>query len=152
MTRLSLPRDTGLWVMLAPYLLGTLVLVAVPALMSAGLAFTSYDALSPPVYVGLQNFRTLAADPLTSTALFNSLFFIALAVPLRMLGALGLALLLSRPRRGAGTYRAGVYVPTVIPDIAYALIWLWIFNPLFGPVNLALEALGLPLPGWLAAT
>ena len=59
-------------------------------------------------------------------------------------GALGLALLLLRPRRGGGGYRAAVYVPTVIPDVAFALIWLWIFNPLFGPVNVALEALGLP--------
>jgi multiple sugar transport system permease protein len=71
-------------------------------------------------------------------------------VPLRILGALGLALLLHRPRRGVSGYRAAVYVPTVIPDVAYALIWLWIFNPLFGPVNIALGALGLPLPGWLA--
>ena len=136
--------------MLAPYLLGTLLLVAVPALLSAGLAFTSFDALSPPVYVGLANFRLLASDPLTATAIGNSLVFIALAVPLRILGALGLALLLNRPRRGVGGYRAAVYVPTVIPDVAFALIWLWIFNPLFGPVNIALSALGLPLPGWLA--
>jgi multiple sugar transport system permease protein len=148
--RFSLSWQGGLWLMLAPYLIGTLVLVGLPALMSAGLAFTSYDALSPPVYVGLANFRLLAADPLVTTSLLNSLFFVALAVPLRILGALGLAMLLSRPRRGGGAYRAGVYVPTVIPDVAFALIWLWIFNPLFGPVNLALDALGLPLPGWLA--
>jgi multiple sugar transport system permease protein len=148
--RFSLSRRAGLWAMLLPYLLGTLLLVALPALMSAGLAFTSYDALSPPVFVGFTNFRLLAADPVVTTAFANSLFFVALAVPLRILGALGLALLLRRPRRGIGGYRAAVYVPTVIPDVAYALIWLWIFNPLFGPVNLALSALGLPLPGWLA--
>jgi len=84
--------QVGLWVMLAPYLLGTFVLVALPALMSAGLAFTSYDALTPPVYVGFGNFRLLAADPLTSIALGNSLLFIVIAVPLRMLAALALAL------------------------------------------------------------
>ena len=148
--RLALSWRVGLWVMLLPYLVGTLLLVAVPALMSAGLAFTSFDALSPPVYVGLQNFRLLASDPLTATAISNSLVFIVLAVPLRILGALGVALLLNRPRRGVGGYRAAVYVPTVIPDVAFALIWLWIFNPLFGPVNILLDALGLPLPGWLA--
>jgi multiple sugar transport system permease protein len=136
--------------MLLPYVLGTLVLVALPAIMSAALAFTSYDALSPPVFVGLQNFRLIAADPLTPIALGNSLFFIALAVPIRVLAALGLALLLLRRRRGVGAYRAAVYLPTVIPDIAYALIWLWIFNPLFGPVNVLLVSLGLPAPPWLA--
>jgi multiple sugar transport system permease protein len=136
--------------MLLPYLLGTLLLVGLPALMSAALAFTSYDALTPPVFVGFDNFRLLAGDPIVTTAIGNSLVFIALAVPLRILGALGLALLLLRPRRGVSGYRAAAYLPTVIPDVAFALIWLWIFNPLFGPVNLALDALGLPLPGWLA--
>jgi multiple sugar transport system permease protein len=147
---LRLSYRAGLWVLLLPYLVGTLVLVALPALLSAGLAFTTYDALRPPVFVGLQNFRFLAADPLTGTALLNTLLFIALAVPLRIAGALALALLLQGRRRGVGGYRAAVYVPTVIPDVAYALIWLWIFNPLFGPVNIVLGALGLPLPGWLA--
>jgi multiple sugar transport system permease protein len=140
----------GLWVMLLPYLAGTLLLVGLPALMSGVLAFTTYDALTPPVFVGFANFRLLAADPMVGTAVGNSLLFIVLAVPLRILGALGLAMLLLRPRRGAAGYRAAVYVPTVIPDVAYALIWLWILNPVFGPVNLALEALGLPTPGWLA--
>ena len=136
--------------MLTPYLLGTLLLVGLPALMSGVLAFTTYDALTPPVYVGFANFRLLAADPIVGQALANSLFFILLAVPLRIAGALGLALLLFRPRRGATGYRAAVYVPTVIPEVAFALIWLWIFNPVFGPVNVALEAVGLPTPGWLA--
>lgn len=136
--------------MLLPYLVGTLALVGLPALMSAVLAFTAFDALTPPVYVGFANFRMLAADPTVGTAISNSLVFILLAVPLRILGALGLAMLLSRPRRGAGGYRAAVYVPTIIPDVAFALIWLWILNPVFGPVNMALEALGLPTPGWLA--
>ena len=148
--RPTLSWRAGLWLMLLPYLLGTIVLVALPALMSAGLAFTFYDALSPPVFVGFTNLRLLAADPMVTTAFANALVFIVLAVPLRILGALALAMLLHRPRRGVGVYRAAVYVPTVIPDVAYALIWLWIFNPLFGPVNMALGALGLPMPAWLA--
>jgi multiple sugar transport system permease protein len=100
--------------------------------------------------VGFDAFRTIAADPRTAIALGNSLVFIVLAVPLRVAGALALALLLARRRRGVGVYRAAVYLPTVIPDVAYALVWLWIFNPLFGPINLALGALGLPMPAWLA--
>ena len=150
MRRFSLSWRGGLWVMLLPYLVGTLLLVGLPALMSGALAFTTFDALSPPLFVGFANFRLLAADPLVGTALYNSLWFILLAVPLRVLGALGLAMLLFRPRRGATGYRAAVYTPTVLPDIAFALVWLWIFNPLYGPVNVALGALGLPMPGWLA--
>jgi multiple sugar transport system permease protein len=135
--------------MLLPYLLGTIVLVALPALLTAALAFTQYDALSPPVWIGLQNFRELFANPLLWTAMRNSIYFVVLAVPLRMLGALALALLLNQRSRGGGAYRVAVYLPTIIPDVAYALIWLWIFNPVYGPLNLLLGALGLPAPAWL---
>jgi multiple sugar transport system permease protein len=68
---------------------------------------------------------------------------------LRLFGALGLALLLHRRFRGVGVYRTASYLPTVVPDVAYALLWLWIFNPLYGPLNLILEAVGGPTPRWL---
>ncbi len=134
--------------MLAPYLGGVLVLIVLPALVSLGLAFMHYDGLTRPVWAGLRNYRFFFIDPLETIAIRNSLYFTALAVPLRLGIALGLALLLAR--RGLGLYRAAVTVPTVIPDVAYALVWLWVFNPLYGPVNAVLAALGLPTPGWLA--
>ena len=139
----------SLYLLLTPYLIGVAVLITLPALLSIGLAFTTYDGLSAPEWRGLGNFRDLAADPLFGIALRNSLLFVALTVPLRVLIALGLALLLNRPRRGVGFYRAAVYVPTIVPSVAYALVWLWIFNPRYGPLNLALAGLGLPTPAWL---
>ena len=140
---------TGLRLLLGPYLLGTALLIAVPALLAFALAFTAYDALSRPTWVGLANFRAVFRDPLFWTSARNSLIFVALAVPLRLLGALALALLLSRRRRGVGLYRVAVYLPTVIPEVPYALIWLWLVNPVYGPLNLVLGALGLPAPAWL---
>jgi multiple sugar transport system permease protein len=134
--------------MLAPYLGGVVVLILVPAAVSLGLAFMHYDGLTPAYWAGLLNFQMFWIDPLETIAIQNSLYFTALAVPLRLGVALGLALLLAR--RGLGLYRAAVTVPTVIPDVAYALVWLWIFNPLYGPVNALLAWLGLPTPGWLA--
>lgn len=135
--------------LLLPYLIGAVVLVIVPAALTFILAFTNYDVLSPPRWVGWQSMRLAVANPLFWIALRNSLYFILLAVPLRVLGALMLALLLERRRRGVGVYRAGVYLPTVVPAVAYALVWLWIFNPLYGPLNLVLRAVGLPAPAWL---
>jgi multiple sugar transport system permease protein len=149
------PRGAGaryrvaLYLLLTPFLAGVVVLLLLPVALSVGLAFTSYDGLSPPEWRGLANFRELAADPLFAIAVRNSLLFVVLTVPLRVLIALGLALLLKGPRRGIGLYRAAVYVPTIVPGVAYALVWLWIFNPRYGPLNLALEAAGLPAPGWL---
>ena len=70
-------------------------------------------------------------------------------MPLRLLGALGLALLLHRGFRGAGAHRTAVYLPTVVPDVAFALLWLFLVNPLYGPMNALLGAVGLPEPAWL---
>ncbi|MEZ4726279.1 MAG: sugar ABC transporter permease [Caldilineaceae bacterium] len=138
-----------LWLMLAPFLVGAFVLVVLPMLLTVGLAFTEYDALSAPVWQGMQNFVVIAQRDLFQIAVRNSLIYVVLAVPLRLVGALGLALLLNRRRRGIDLYRTAVYLPTVIPAIAYALIWLWIYNPVYGPLNRLLGLVGLPEPAWL---
>lgn len=135
--------------LLLPYLLGTLILVVVPALATVAVSLTAYNAVTPPQWVALDNFRRLVESPYVRTSLRNSLIFILLAVPLRITGAFVLALLLQPQRRLFGLYRASVYLPTVIPQVAYALIWLWVFNPLYGPLNIVLGWLGLPTPAWL---
>ena len=156
---MSSARDRRqLVLLLLPYTLGLIVLVALPAFVTFGLALTEYDLLRSPRFVGLDNFRELADDGIFRTALQNSLVFAAIAVPLRLAGALGLALLLHRRMRGAGTARSAVALPTVIPDVAYGLLWLWLFNPLYGPINLLLlwkgdtattTAWGFQPPQWL---
>lgn len=135
---------------LLPYLLGALVLIVIPAGLTFYIAFHRYNGVSAPVFVGWENFNFLRYEPLFKIALINSLLYISEAVPLRILGALGLALLYSHPRRGVGLYRAAAYLPTAIPDAAYALMWLWVLNPLYGPLNGLLRAVGLPAPGWLS--
>jgi multiple sugar transport system permease protein len=142
-------RERGLLLLLAPYLFGLLALVALPAAITFGLALFEYDLVQAPDFRGLGNFRELFDDEVFRISLRNSLLFIAFAVPIRLVGAVGLALLLHRRIRGVGAYRAGVYLPTIVPDVAYALLWLWMFNPLYGPINVALDGLGLPSPEWL---
>jgi len=135
--------------MLAPFLLGATLLIVVPALLTILLAFTKYDALSAPVWSGLDNFVTIFRRDVFWIAVRNSLVYVVLGAPLQLLGAMTLALLLYQPRTGVRHYRIAAYLPSVIPDVAYALIWLWIFNPLYGPLNKGLGALGLPQPAWL---
>jgi multiple sugar transport system permease protein len=141
-------EDARAALLLAPYVIGVLVLVVVPAAITFGLSFFRYDLLTDPVAVGLHNFAELLDDPIFHRALTNSLIFIAFAVPLRLIGALGLALLLHRSYKGVGAARTAVYLPTAVPDIAYALLWLFLLNPLYGPMNAALGAIGLPEPDW----
>lgn len=148
----AVAHDQGrgvLRLMAAPYVFGLVVLVFGPAVATFALAFTEYDLIRPASYVGADNFRELSGDSVFLTSLRNSLVYVIAAVPLRLAGALALALLLHQRIRGAGAYRAAAYVPTVVPDIAYALLWLWLFNPLYGPINLAIGAVGVPRPGWL---
>ena len=134
---------------LAPFLIGSLILIILPALITVAIAFTRYNALQPPQWVGLDNFRSLLVSPLARLSLRSSLQFIFLAVPLRLFGALALALLLQGRGRLFGSLRAAVYLPTIIPEGAYALIWMWILNPIYGPLNAVLAGLGLPTPDWL---
>ena len=138
--------------MLAPFLLGIAVLVAIPAVVTFGLALTEYDLIRSPSFIWFENFRDLWWDDLYWIALGNSLIFIAFAVPLRLLGALALALLMHRRFRGVAAYRTAGYMPTVVPDVAYALLFLWIFNPLYGPLNVTLDRLGAHTPAWMTET
>lgn len=147
--RLLTSYDGQVWLFLLPFLLGSFLLVALPALVTVAIAFTHYNAIEPPRWAGLDNFRRLLESPLARLSLRNSLQFLFLAVPSRLLGALGMALLLQRGGRSFIGSRAAAYLPTIIPEGAYALLWLWILNPLFGPLNLALGWLGLPQPQWL---
>ncbi|MEJ3745429.1 sugar ABC transporter permease [Actinomycetes bacterium KLBMP 9797] len=143
--------------MLAPYVVGLVLLVFLPAAATLALAFTEYDLVRPPQWQGTENFTELAGDDIFRTALLNSLGFAAVAVPLRLVVALGLALLLHRRAPGVGAARTSAVLPTAVPEVAYGLLWLWLFNPLYGPVNQLLRiggengltALGGTPPQWL---
>lgn len=149
MTKRALRRERAYAVLLAPYLFGLVVLVAVPTIWTVVLAFNEYDLVRPAEWVGLENFRELFHDPIFARSIRNSLLYVAYSVPLRVIGAVALALLLHHRFRGAGTARTAVCLPSLIPDLAYSLVWLWILNPLYGPLNILLDALGGPTPRWL---
>lgn len=134
---------------LLPYFLGTIVLIILPAIATISVSVLDYNTISLPTWVGLDNFRRLLSSPYVLTAIRNSLIFLLLAVPMRVLAALLAALFLQNEYRWFNLYRAGVYLPTIIPEVSYALIWLWIFNPVYGPLNTILGAVGLPTPSWL---
>ncbi len=136
--------------LLGPYGVGVVALLALPAALTFGYALTNYTGFNDPTFTGLTNVRRAISDPLFHASLRASLWYVVLAVPLRLLAATGLALLTQAPRRFGRLYRAAAYLPTVIPDVALALVFLWVFNPVFGPINQVLGALGLVQPIWLS--
>ena len=134
---------------MSPWLVGFSVFFGYPLVMSAYLSFNHYDLLSPPRWVGLANYRYLfTIDPQVWTAVRNTLWMIAVLVPLQVIFALGVALMLARARRGVGIFRTIFYLPALAPPVAATLGFVYILNPATGPVNTALGHIGIQGPLW----
>src|SRR3954463_3236338 len=134
---------------MSPWLVGFSVFFGYPLVMSAYLSFNHYDLLSPPHWVGLANYRYLfTVDPQVWTAVKNTLWLIAVMVPLQVLFAFGIASLLARVRSGAGVFRTIFYLPALAPPVAATLGFVFILNPATGPVNTILAHLGIQGPLW----
>ena len=131
------------------YVLAVLTFVCLPLAWAGYLAFTEYHGFLDPEFTGLDNLYKAAADPLLLTALRNTCLLLLIVVPLRLVLAVGLALLLAPGRRGNGAARTAVLLPSVVPDTAWALVWLWLLNPQFGPLSVVTgQGLGLLTEPW----
>jgi multiple sugar transport system permease protein len=137
------------YLFMAPWLIGFVVWTLGPMLFSAFLVFTEWDVLTPIRWVGTANFAALARDELFFLSLSNTAYFTFIAVPLQLLCALGAAMVLNVRLRGIQLYRAAFYLPSVIPQVAAVILWVWIFNPEYGLINAAFRAVGLPTQLWL---
>jgi multiple sugar transport system permease protein len=134
---------------LSPWLAGFSVFFGYPLVMSAYLSFTSYDLLNPPRWVGLANYRYLfGEDEQIWSAVYNTLWIIAVGVPLQVLFAFGIAMMLTRARAGVGVFRTVFYLPALVPPVAATLGFVYLLNPATGPVNVVLRWLGVEGPLW----
>lgn len=137
------------YLFISPWLIGFVLWVAGPMLAAVALSLMQWDLFSPPRWIGLANFRRLFQDNLVGISLWNTAYYTFLNVPLRLLIALGTALLLNQQLRFQSVFRTAFYLPAVMPAVANAILWLWIYNPDFGLANQLLEFLGLPRLRWL---
>ena len=138
------------WLFLAPTLLGLAILSAGPIVAALGISLTSWDLLTAPKFVGLDNFGRLLGDDRFVTALRNTTFYTLVSVPLGLVLALGLALALDRPMRGIAWIRTAYFLPVVTSTIAIALVWMWIYSPDDGLLNQFLRIFGLPAQRWIS--
>jgi multiple sugar transport system permease protein len=139
---------TGL-IWISPWLIGFAVFTFAPAVITGYFSVCNYDGLRPPVYTGSENWKSLGADPVFWKVLGNTAKYAAAALPLGAVIALTLALLLNSSVPGQRLWRAVIFAPALVPMVAVGIIWLWMFNPRFGPINTALAYLGLDGPNWL---
>ena len=134
---------------LSPWLIGLLVFTAYPIIASFVFSFCYYNGISAPHFSGLDNYKQLFADPLFWQSIRNTLYLAVLGIPIAQVLSVLVALLLNAKIKLQGLFRALYFLPSIVPVVATALLWKWFLNPEFGPLNLLLEKVGLPAPGWL---
>jgi multiple sugar transport system permease protein len=150
-------RRTGGWLRyegllyIAPVFLGIIAFQLIPIVVSMYLSLADWNALSPPRFIGLQNFREMfTEDPLYLQTLRNTLIFTFGAIPATTVLAFALALLCNRKVPGIPVFRAAYFAPFITNVVAIGYIWYWIFKPDGGALNGLLGMVGINGPAWLA--
>ncbi len=148
-SRMAMREAVDGYLFISPWIIGFVLLVAGPMIASLVLALMRWDLFSPPQWVGLRNFTQLGRDPLVRISLWNTAFYTFLSVPLNLIFALATALLLNQQIRFQSLFRTFFYLPSILPAVASAVLWLWMLNPDVGLANALLQRLGLPESQWL---
>lgn len=137
------------WLLLSPALLHSLVFILIPVGAAVVLSFTDYSFGDSWSWVGFENYGELFKDQDFRAALWNTIVYAVVVIPLSMVIALVIALGLNQKVRAIGFFRTAFYLPTVTATVAIATIWLWIFNPGSGLANGVLSLFGLAPAQWL---
>ena len=139
------------YLFVSPVVLGLLIFTLWPMLMSLYYSFTKYDLLSPPRWIGLDNYVWLFADRPDAkflASLWVTVKYSLISVPLNLLVSLLLALVLNQELRGVSFYRAVFYVPVMVPIVAAGILFADLYNVKYGIINNTLRAVGLPPSTW----
>jgi multiple sugar transport system permease protein len=125
------------------------VFTLLPVAIALFLSFTNYDVFTRLDWIGAANYQDVFDDEFFWRALVNTTTYTVWTIPLSMAIGLGLALLLNQKLRGLGVYRTIYYVPVVTSMVAVAMIWIQLFDPLYGVISNALEGVGIKGINWL---
>ncbi len=142
------------WLFLTPSTIAFLIFTIFAVAVAFWLGFQEWDLLSPPKFVGLENYRkALTGDPNFRRTLYNTFYFAVGLVPLIVATSLGLAVAVNRQLKGISFFRAALYMPTVTSTVAISIVWIWLYNPSFGLINWLWGSLGVANPPhWLENT
>jgi multiple sugar transport system permease protein len=148
--RFSLRRRGVLagYLFISPVILGYLIWVAGPMLVAVWLSLTEWDMLRPATFVGLGNYQQMLHDDLFWKSLAVTFYFTLVSVPLSLALSFAIALLVNVNMRGISIFRMLFYLPSIVPLVVNAVLWLWIFNSELGLLNAVLHWLGIPKVLW----
>ena len=132
---------------MSPWIFGIIIFTAYPMIASFYQAFTKFNLIDKPEWVGLENFhRMFFEDSDFWLALKNTVWISAISIPLRIVFAMFTAWVLTKPSRGSSIYRTIFFLPSMVPTVAASMVFTYIFNPAYGPINRGLEAIGIDEP------
>lgn len=141
------------YLFISPWIVGLLVFQAIPLVMVFYFSFTEYSVLSDPKWIGWENYlKIFTKDDLFLKSIWNTIYIVALSVPLRLVVAFAIALLLNQKVRGLGVFRTIYYLPMIVPIAATAVLFEWMFQPRYGVINFFITSIGLPSVNWLVST
>lgn len=141
-----------LWVFLAPTLFGLLFGTLGPVLAAFGISFLDWDVITPPVFAGIDNYVDLFGDETFHRALINTIYYVAIMVPISTLLSLLLAMLMNQKLMGITWYRTAYFMPVVSSTVAVALVWAWIYSKDYGLINYLLRLIGFESVSWLSSS
>lgn len=140
------------YVLVSPWVIGFLLLIALPLLASLVLSFTSWNGLSPPKRIGLRNYsQILKNDPLFWKSLRVTAIYTIVVVPVTVALGFILAIALNRDITVNHVLRMVYYLPQLVSGVSILLLWLWLFNPNYGLINRFLAIFHIRGPGWLGS-
>ncbi|MYW65889.1 ABC transporter permease subunit [Streptomyces sp. SID8379] len=144
-------NDRSAYVFLTPWMLGAVVLTIAPMLFSLYMSFTDYNLFDAPHWIGFDNYRRLLLDdPEVRDTVGVTLLYVVVATPLKLIAALGVALLLHTRRKGRNFYRAAFYMPSLIgASVGAAIVWRLLFST-GSVVDRFLGAFGIHTGGWIS--
>jgi len=148
MNKMSSQQRSG-FVLIAPYWIHFLFFMAYPLVFSVILVFHKWDVYTPMQWVGFNNFIRLFHDDLFFQAIFNTLLFLVIHIPLQIAIALFFAVLLNQQIRGRGFFRAVYFLPVIISGVVISILWQQLFSQETGVLNTMLSGIGLPKVPWL---
>jgi len=137
------------YLFISPWLIGFAILTVWPMIQSLYYTFTDFSLLSPPRWIGMQNFQEISGDRFFYNSLKVTFIFVATSVPARLIFALLVAMLLNKKMRGIGFYRTIIYLPSLIGgSVAVAVLWKNIFG-ISGFINHIVPLFGIEAKNWI---
>ena len=136
-------------VMVAPNLIGLLVFMVVPTVISILMSFTDWNLLNTSSFIGLANFKEAFSDPLFWKTLKNTVVYVFWKVPFNIFISLILAVLINQRMYGRTFFRAILFLPMIASSVSVALLWQPLFDMSSGMLNKILTTIGLPPSTWI---